>query len=182
MLSLQIKDLEKPSSRQSNYLVRISQEKQKQNSLTQSRRWPPLPLTQASVKTQAEPGNSPPGSAASGESCKCTSTWGLLCQQPAGNRLPDDFSLSSRQFSTKTSEQCHHAVTEVPSVGLECDANPSQAKTADHTTKSTVSAWKAGRSVFSRCIKHVYIPQRIRKEHSFCLQMIICSIFKKSNL
>lgn len=109
-------------------------------------------------------------------------TWGLLCQQPAGNRLPDDFSLSSRQFSTKTSEQCHHAVTEVPSVGLECDANPSQAKTADHTTKSTVSAWKAGRSVFSRCIKQVYIPQRTRKEHSFCLQMIICSILKKSNL
>lgn len=100
------------------------------------------------------------------------------CRKQAPRRL----SLSSRQFSTKTSKQCHHAVTKVPSVGLECDANPSQAKTADHTIKSTVSAWKAGRRVFSRCIKQVYIPQRTRKEHSFCLQMIICSILKKSNL
>lgn len=106
---------------------------------------------------------------------------GLLCQEPAENKLPDDFSLSSRQFATKTSKQCHHAVTEVPCIGLECDANPSQVKTADHTTKSTVSVWKAGRSVFSRCIKQVYILQRTRKEHSFCLQMIICSIKKKSN-
>lgn len=38
------------------------------------------------------------------------------------------------------SRQCHHTVTEVPCVGLECDANPSRMKTADHTTKSTVSA------------------------------------------
>lgn len=40
------------------------------------------------------------------------------------------------------SRQCHHAVTEVPCMGSECDASPTQVKTADHTTKSTVSAYK----------------------------------------
>lgn len=99
---------------------------------------------------------------------KAASAQGNCCAnslQETGSQMTSHSPVDSLQqkFPNK---QHHQAVTEMPCVGLECAANPTQ---ADHITKSTVSAWKAERSVFSRCAKQVYIPQRTRKEHSFCL-------------
>lgn len=88
--------------------------------------------------------------------------------QETGSQMTSHSPVDSLQQKFP-SRQCHHTVTEVPCVGLECDANPTQVKTADHTTKSTASARKAGRSALSRCIKQVYVPQGNRKEHLFCL-------------
>lgn len=61
-------------------------------------------------------------------------------------------------------------------------ASPSLSEeTAAHTTRSPVLMWETARSVFNGGIKQVYIPQRTREWHSFCLQMIICS-FKNNKI
>lgn len=98
--------------------------------LTQGRRWPPILLTQVSVKKTGR---------ARQESCGWLNWRGRLqAHQHRGiavltaHRKRDSLMSSPtfqllRQFSTKPpSIQRHYAVTEVPCLGSECDASPSQ--------------------------------------------------------
>lgn len=162
-------------------VILLTSPRERKHSVTQGRRWLLAPITPAALTNQAGAEESPWGCPWVSE-LKHPSRW----QVPTAGHtaLQEGMLLGEISGEWATCTALSKASEQTVPPRNDWGARPGSAspslseETAAHTTRSPVLMWEAARSVFNRGIKQVYIPQRTREWHSFCLQMIICSVKK----